>query len=331
MLHAVIASCALCGFPAAAMADEAWFPVRTHNPFLQIFGLPTFEGAARVDDGVTTWLTTLDVANHADASTAGGESIVLDGESYYLNFRARHGLTDWLEVGVDVPLVAHANGVLDPVIEGWHDFFGMTNSKRTGPRNRLEFRYAGAGGESFALVDDSAGMGDIRLTAAVPLGFGDDDRHRYAVRATLKLPTGDADALRGSGATDLAIGVYGSVDRAFGLERLDLTAHAGVLVTGDSDLFADIQASAVPFGGIAADWHFGQRLRAMASLYAQGSYFDSALDEFGGSSIQLMVGGDYRFAGSGLSMSFGIVEELFSDATVDFAFQLAIHGGMGGD
>lgn len=328
----MVAWCVLGFVPVSTIAaEEAWFPVRTHNPFLQIYGLPTFEGAGRLDDGATTWLTTLDVANHADASTAGGESIVLDGESYYLNFRVRHGLTDWLEVGVDVPLVAHANGILDPLIEGWHDVFGMTNSKRTGPRNRLEFRYAGNEREPFALVDDSGGLGDVRLTAAVPLGFGEDERHRYSVRATLKLPTGDADALRGSGAADLALGAYGSTSGAFGLERLDITAHAGILLTGESDLFGDIQESAVPFGGVAADWRFNQRLRAIASLYAQGSYYDSALDEFGGSSMQLMLGGDYRFAGSGLTMSFGIVEELFSDATVDFAFQFAIHGRMGAD
>ena len=313
----------------SAYASDNWFPVRTHNPFLQIYGLPLFQGAEVLEADAWEWRATLDIANHADESIAGDESITLDGESYYLNLSLRHGFTDWLELGMDVPLTAHAEGMLDNVIEGWHDLWGMSNAKRQGPPNELEFRYAGPGVSPFTLDSGAAGLGDIRLHAAVPiplswLGAGD----ALSVRAGVKLPTGDADLLLGSGATDTYVAIYYTGANAFGLDRLDLSAHAGILRTGDSDLFAAIQENTVPFGGIAADWRFTERLHGKAAMYAQGDYVESALKELG-TSLQLIVGGDYRFEGNGMSLSFGIVEELFSDATVDFAIQVSLRNDFG--
>lgn len=309
---------------------EYWFPVRTHNPFLQIYGLPAFQGAGVLERGAGAWQLTLDIANHADASSRGGESITLDGESYFVNLSYRRGISDWLELGIDLPVLLHADGILDPAIESWHDLWGMSNAKRTGPDNELSFIYERTGMDPYVLDAGGAGLGDIRLNAAVPLRFEWlSPTTALTLKAGLKLPTGDAEELHGSGAADLSLAVYYSAPAPFGLERLDIAAHAGVLFTGDSDLFAPIQETTVPFGGAAADWRFTDRLRAVAAVYAQGAYVDSSLDELG-SSLQLIVGGDYRFSGSGLSLSFGIVEELFSDATVDFAFQLSLRHGLGG-
>jgi hypothetical protein len=60
-------------------------------------------------------------------------------------------------------------------------------------------------------------------------------------------------------------------------------------------------------------------------LQAQGAYLDSDLDELGGSSIQLAVGGIYRFPRHGVSLRFALVEDVISDATPDFAVHMAIH------
>ncbi|HEX5787550.1 MAG TPA: DUF3187 family protein [Woeseiaceae bacterium] len=317
--------CVAC--PAGA---ENWFPVRTHNPFLQIYGVPAFQGADVLSPGRSDWRFTFDIANHADDSATSTESITLDGESYFLNFAARRGMTPWLELGIDVPVVAHADGMLDNVIEGWHDLWGMSNANRTGPPNELEFVYANPAIDDYALYSGGAGLGDVRLHAAVPLRFAAlPPTAALTVKAGLKLPTGDAKALRGSGAADVSLAVYWSDTEAFGIDRLDVTAHAGVLAAGDGDLFGEIQESTVPFGGFAADWRFNERLRAMAALYAQGRFVESDLDELG-TSLQLIVGGEYRFAG-GYTLSFGIVEELFSDATVDFAVQFSLRRGLGSD
>ena len=193
----------------SAVAAENWFPVRTHNPFLQIYGLPLFQGAEVLAPSKWAWQSTLDIANHADDASDGGETVTLDGESYYLNVSLRRGFANWLELGVDIPLTAHADGMLDNAIEDWHDLWGMSNAKRLGPPNELEFHYAGAGVEPYTLDSGAAGLGDIRLHAAVPvrfsaLGAGD----ALSVRAGVKLPTGDPDELLGSGAVDTFVAVY---------------------------------------------------------------------------------------------------------------------------
>lgn len=328
---AVLCGLLVSGTGAGASAAENWFPVRTHNPFLQIYGVPVFQGAEVRPAGKGAWRLSFDVANHADASTVGAESITLDGESYYLDLSYRRRVANWLELGIDIPIVAHANGILDNLIEDWHDLWGMSNAKRTGSPNELEFAYVNPRLDPFEMTDGAAGIGDVRLNAAVPLRLASlGPGQSLTLRGGLKLPTGDADELLGSGATDLSLALYYSGYNAFGLDRLDISAHAGVLVTGDSDLFGPIQENSIPFGGFAADWRFSDRLRGMAAVYAQGEFVDSSLDELG-SSLQLIVGGDYRFAGNGLTLSFGVVEELFSDATVDFAIQVSLRHDLGGD
>jgi hypothetical protein len=328
-LRALCAAALVAGAPAGAAPVDIGFPVRTHNPFLQIYGLPAFETADLVAAGRNAWDASFDIANHADAATSGSESVVLDGESYYLTLAWRRRVSDWLEVGVDLPFTAHAEGFLDNFIESWHDLFGMTNSKRQGPANQLDFEYSHPDIEPFSLTSGVSGIGDVRLSAAVPLRIGGGGGTALTLRAGLKLPTGDADDLLGSGGTDVSLAVYYSSRGAFGVDRLDLSAHAGVLVPGDSDLFAPVQASTVPFGGMAADWRFTDRLRGKTALYLQGEFLKSALDELG-SSIQLVVGGDYRFRDDDLALAFGIVEELFSDATVDFAIHLSLRQDFGG-
>ena len=66
----------------------------------------------------------------------------------------------------------------------------------------------------------------------------------------------------------------------------------------------------------------------MSHLYAQGSYFDSDLEELGGESLQLAVGADYRTRGGAL-LRFAIVEDIAANAnaTPDFALHLSVRSG----
>lgn len=313
----------------SAQAAEPWFPVRTHNPFLQIFGMPGFSGGELTPVGASTLDFSFDLANHAESGTLGSEEIVIDGESYTFNVAWRKRVGNTLEIGVDIPLVAHADGVLDELIEGWHDLWGMSNAKRTGPPNILRFRFQNPAIAPVDLDSGAAGPGDIRLSAAIPLG-GQDSRQRVSLRTSVKLPTGDADELLGSGAVDYSAGIYADFAEAFGLVPMNISLHGGVLAPGDSDLFSGIQESAVPFGGLAADWRFGQRWRAMALLYYQGAFLESELEEIGGSTLQLVLGGTYRFGVGGPLLSIGVVEDVVSDATVDFALQMSLRYVPGG-
>lgn len=317
-------------YAAAATADQdPWPAIRNHNPFLQIFGLPAFEVGAPVVAGGTSYAVHLDVANHADSSSTPAESVVLDGESYYLTLAVRHGISDRLVLGADVPFVSHSGGFLDAPIENWHDFWGLSNSQRSGARDRLHLRYENPGLATFELDSSSQGLGDIRLNATFPLrGDQDGKGLRFGARAGLKLPTGEASELLGSGALDYSLAFYASDANLLSRLRIGLSASVGVLFLGSGDVLPEIQRDSVVFGGLAAAWQASGNLDLAAVLYAQSAAYDSELDELGGNSIQLSVGGVYKLPWQGVSLSASIIEDLFDDATTDFAFQVAIRGSL---
>ena len=321
-----VVSLVLLLMPAAAGAvDEQWFSFRNHNPFLQIYGLPPFQTATRVTDGESNYNISLDIANHADSDGTSNESALIDGESYFFTYSVRHGLTPWLEVGLDLPLVAHANGVFDNLIERWHKILGVTNSNRSGPANQLHFSFGSSRAAPYELTSSTIGLGDIQVTAAVPLWEAHEPNRRVVtLRSSLKLPTGDAATLRGSGAIDASFGLYASDMSTFAKHNVSLTGFGGILFLGSGDVLPEIQKNTVGFGGVAATWQLTERLDLTTQLYAQSAYFDSELSILGDSSLQVAFGGIYRWPKHRLSLSFAVVEDVFADATTDVALHLAV-------
>lgn len=318
--------------PSAALAGQAhWqgFPLRNQNPFLQIFGLPAFQSATLTAEGSPAYDLSLDIANHADDGSNPGEDFVIDGESYFLTLSSRRRLANGMELGIDVPLIAHQHGFLDNAIESWHDTFGMSNTKRRGPADQLYFSYAG-NGAGYELNSPSFGLGDIQLTAAMPIRErANDGDFDVALRASIKLPTGDADKLLGSGAADFSIGAYVAGTGTLWNRPLRVSGFLGALILGDGDVLTEIQRTTVPYGGIAGNWYASERLTIATQLSAQGAYYDSALKELGGDSLQLAVGGYYRLRDRNASLGFAIVEDVSANATPDFALHvsLRIDGG----
>ena len=326
----LLAMAGLVVLPGSASCDDRdpqWFPLRNNNPILQVYGLPRFQGGTLVADGEFQYSVGLDIANHADSGTTDSESMVFDGESYFLSLSGRYGASRWLELGIDVPLVLHTDGIFDNAIESWHDLWGMSNSKRSGPANQLRFFYGAASTPAFELTKRSFGIGDIQLTAAIPVRRPDaTSRTALSLRSGVKIPTGEASTLRGSGAVDFSLGLFASHSRSLSNRDLRLTGFAGVLLPGEGDLFPALQRSSVAFGGLGASWQLTEKFSIAAQTYAQGSYLKSDLDEIGGNSIQLAIGGNYRLRGKRIELAFSLVEDVLSDATADVALHFSVRG-----
>lgn len=314
--------------PSSASSGEAdvqWFPLRNNNPFLQIYGLPPFQDGTLAADGEFKFSASLDIANHADAGLADTESIIFDGESYFLVLSMRYGATRWLELGIDLPLVSHTDGIFDNAIESWHDLWGMSNTKRSGPSNQLRFIYENPSVSNYELTTPSSGIGDVQVTAAIPIKRpGTQGDSAFALRSSIKIPTGEAGTLRGSGAFDFSLGLYATNFGTFVKRELQFSGFAGVLLPGEGDLFPTLQHSAVAFGGVGARWPLTDKFSIAAQTYAQGSYLESDLDEIGGSSVQIALGGTYRFPRKRVELAFALVEDVISDATADVAFHFSV-------
>lgn len=314
--------------PLPVSADDDTMDVlafRNHHPFLQIFGVPTFQSAALASPGRLKFDVNAELTNHADAGEDVNETFKVDGETYALTVSLRHRLWQRLEVGVDLPFVSHQEGFLDNIIKEWHDVLGVSNSNRAGPKDQLEFFYERDGVTQYELTSSTSGLGDIQLTAAIPLKeAGADEGHALAIRTSVKLPTGDEGDLRGSGATDYSAGLYASTKTTLFDRDLGLTGFVGMLALGDGDVLPDIQESSVPFGGVAAKLQAMERLGIIVQIYAQGNYYDSDVDKLGGDTFQLGIGLDYHLPKQGLSLALAIAEDPLSDATPDFAIQFSV-------
>lgn len=312
---------------AAEVSDQS-FALRNHNPFLQIYGLPPFQNAVLAPEGEFGYAVSFDLANHAETEDTPAESVIIDGESQFLSLSMRYRAKPWLEIGFDLPFISHSGGTFDQEIDSWHNIWGLTNSERKGPRDQIHFFYDGMDAGSYDLQSSASGIGDMQLTAAVPLSGGPGtDKPAITLRTSLKLPTGDSKSLLGSGATDLSVGLY-VTDNTF--TRLNLSGFVGILLLGDGDVLPEIQEQAVVFGGIATTWQATQRFGVTLQVNAQTPYFDSDVEELGGNSVQAALGGTYRFRDSKYSLSIAVVEDLFSNATTDVALQIAVsaHGGQ---
>ena len=307
-------------WPLLALGDDAphdAFPLRSHNPFLQIYGLPPFATHELVAPGGIDFGVSLDIANDMDEADRGGEVLIIDGESRVLNLSLRRRLGENFEIGVEVPYIGYSGGFLDSVIYDFHDLIGLSNSTRDGPEDLFRMYFEKDGVTQFDLVQAKSGIGDVQLTAAMRL-------QRVTLRAGLKAPTGDPDKLTGSGAVDASFGVYGGGKTVFLERNLDYSGFAGVLALGDGDVLPTLQRSVVPYAGVALRWNASERFALATQLYAQGPYSRAYLDELSGNTFQLAFGFDYRFPRQRMLLRFAIAEDIAAAAAPDFAAHLSI-------
>lgn len=300
------------------------FHVRNMNPFTLIYGLPAMASSHLLARNESYLQLTADIANNSIQSDSDGERIRLDGETYRLSFIWKRGIAEDWQVGIELPFLTHREGLMDGLIENWHDIFGLSNSDRNDwSRNRLVFRYENNRGEQILVDRKKSGVGDLVLTLSHALDAAADSGRRLALHASLKLPSGDADALLGSGAADLALWASGSERRMLWQWPLDIYGQAGLLLKGKADLLQDLQRDVVFFGALGVGWRPMNWLDLKAQVDAHSSHYDSKLDQLGGTALMLTVGGSIHLDADSHRIDISIGENLTTDSVPDFMINLA--------
>lgn len=298
------------------------FHVRNMNPFALIYGMPVASSSRLLAERESYLQLTADVANNSIASDSDGERIRLDGETYRLALIWQRGLASGWQIGVELPFLSHRDGVMDGLIENWHDFFSLSNSDREEwSRNRLVYRYENSEGERILVDRKRSGIGDMVLSLSHAL---ESDSHRqWALHTSLKLPTGDADELLGSGAVDLAFWVSAADRWKLWQWPLNLYGQAGILLKGEGDLLEDLREELVLFGTLGVGWRPEEWIDLKAQLDVHSSHYDSELDQLGGAAIMLTVGGSLHLDGDSRRIDISIGENLTTDSVPDFMINLA--------
>jgi hypothetical protein len=294
--------------------DEA-FVVRDQNPLLTGFGFPTAMPAVapyglsgRVD---LFWGST------ALMQERGDEALLVDAETREARLTLQGSFA---ETGIgwqlQIPYRYTGGGSLDSFIDSWHDTFGLPDGARSAlPRDQIGIAYTRAGTRELSINSSTSGLADIQ--AAV--GYSLPVDASLTAWLTVKLPTGDADELTGSGGTDVSL-LLASQHRLS--DRWSVFGQAAATYLGDGDLLPDQQRSVVWSGMAGISAQAWRRLSLKAQIDAHTAAYDSNLDFFS-DAVVLTVGGDYYFE-SGWRLDLGVSEDIAVEHSPDVVFILGV-------
>ncbi len=289
--------------------------------FNSVFGVPA--PASRIVQGIE-WQFSLEHSNQFAGGRTADEVLVIDGESSVFRISHKQRLSACWQAEAVVPLIAYDGGVFDQAIDDFHQFFGTPDGNRdASPFDALTFQYTNARGETQNIETPQSGIGDVQLTLQRALGCfatADSTKAESIVRLGIKLPTGDADELRGSGEVDVF------ADWQSGIKTLRKrwygAASLGAAYLGDTEIFSNQRRSAL-YGSVGTQFAINHKWRFITQLDAHTALYDSALRELGDPAINLGVGFRY-LAGQSYSLEFSISEDIAIDTTPDIVARLAL-------
>lgn len=247
------------------------------------------------------------------------EALIVDAETRELRATIGRGFGDRWMAQLQLPYRRTDAGDLDGFIDGWHEFFGLPDGARSDmPRDRFLIAYQRNGRTVFQRQSSLQGFADL----SADLGYQLLSNDSTAVSAWLnvKLPTGDAAELTGSGATDVGLTLAG--EHRFG-QSWSAYGQVGVTWLGEGDLLPYAQRSVIWSALAGIDVNLWRGLDAKLQLDAHSAVFDDSALDFLGDAIILTIGGAYRFQ-SGWTLDAGVSEDIMVDASPDVVFVLGL-------
>ena len=302
-----------CGVAGAQLAEPVH--VRNLNPLVAVFGLPAWD---IVPIG-TKFGVTGEVANHYRFSLAGNERLMLDGETVRTTLSLTHGFASGWSLGVDVPYYRVSGGVLDDVIDGWHSAFGLPDGGRNArPEGALLYAFGDPFAPSFTLTDAQSGIGDAQVKFARLIGRDQG----FVVQASVKLPTGDEDALFGSGSGDWALTLLRTQPLLARQRAAGYYWGVGLVRAGDPHRIDFDSHTWVPTGIVGGSWQVLPKFGLKGQIDVHGPFFDSPLEEIGETAIQATLSA-WRRTGQRGTLEFAVVEDLAVSTAPDVVLQIA--------
>lgn len=285
------------------------------NPLVLPYGLPLPLPARIAASGAGRYGLVVNWSNTASIEPSGGWNATIDAETFDLRLRAEYSFGDRWEVMAELPWRSIGGGSLDGAIEGWHDFWGLPDGDRPKmPDDRYLIDVEVDGQTVLHLDDEASGIADIPLR----LGYQwyADERSAVSAWLSVDLPTGDADDLLGSGATDVIASVAAQSQFA---EHWQVFGQVDVAWLGDGDILPGYQENWAVAGLAGVTWNAWRALDLTLQLYANSQVFDIPVNGVSGDAVVLGFGGTWR-TGNGWRFDFGMNEDVQVEASPDATF-----------
>jgi hypothetical protein len=245
------------------------------------------------------------------AASPGGTSYFIDGETTRMVLEGTFGIGRRLELGADIPFLLHSAGWFDGVIDRYHELFGFADGGRP---NFVRYRFVGGyvGDGETVFIDGSpggVGLGDIVLNARTALLEAKGRRPAISAGVSLKLATGDAERLEGSGHTDYGLGVQ--LSEWFGRSTIHLGysyTFAGGWALAPSLPMEDLRSL---FASYAFNWT-PRRIVIAQVLRSSGAFPYRVGGDLGTTATEMSIGMRHLL-GRGYSLEWGLNENLSPD------------------
>ena len=299
-------------------------PILTRNqhPLATLYGLPLPLAARLPAPGSGRAGGSINWSNFATTDTTDRRSYTLDGEVFELRLQAEHALGERFAVHGELAWRQLSGGSLDSLVESWHELFGLPNGARNRlPQDALLIEYRSSESTLLRVDDAASGFADLPLSLGYQLTAS--ERGAVATWLTVKLPTGKAEDLTGSGAVDVALSLSGERQLS---DRWQLFGQANVAWLGNGDVLADLQQEFAGSLLAGTTWQAWRSLELTAQLEANTAVMDTGTD-FDGDAVVLTLGGRYR-TNSGWVCDFGFSEDLLIDASPDIVFLLGVRHAL---
>ncbi|MDH5517993.1 MAG: DUF3187 family protein [Gammaproteobacteria bacterium] len=308
----------LCILLSSSHLAHSASPLQTHdlNPLTLIYGLPLASPARLPATDSSVFSVSLNASNTINIEDVGTESLYIDGETKELNLIYLFALSQRSSLRLRLPLISHEAGSLDNFIDDFHHAFGFPEGLRPlYQQDQLLFLYQQNNTELLRLDSANNHIGDITVDLAYQLYA--DNTQSASIWSSLKLPTGQAADLSGSGQADIA--VWFAQEYRF-RNNWWRYYNIGLLLSGKSEVLTEQQKSDVLFATAGIEWQPLQRLVLNIQLDFHSAFYQSQT-EFLGDSIQLSSGGHIKF-GNNKRLEIVVVEDIQVGASPDVTFQL---------
>ncbi len=291
---------------------------RNQHPLVALYGLPQPLAARLPGAGAGRIGAHVNWSNFATTDTTDRGGYTLDGEVIEARLQAEQALGEDFAIRGELAWRQLSGGSLDSLVEDWHELLGLpSGSRHRLPEDALLIEYRSGESPLLQVDDDSSGLADIPLSLGYQLTAS--ERSAVATWLTLKLPTGKAEDLTGSGAVDVALSLAGERQLS---DRWQVFGQANVVWLGKGDVLADSQQDFAGSLLAGTTWLAWRSLELTAQLEANTAVLDTDTD-LDGDAVVLTLGGSYR-THSGWVWDFGISEDQLADASPDIVFLLGV-------
>jgi len=299
--------------PFFANAFDGPLQVRNQFPLFLPVNAPFLEKPA-IETSFSAGLSHSSI-HLADNSTKWGMG--LDMEITELNLRAKKNLNDFIEIGIELPILGFSSGVMDGFLNGYHDAFGFPDYGRS-ERPENEFLYE-VRRDNALIVKGKNGriqVGDIRLTFKKPILKSDP---AVSIQASIEFPLGNAKAGFGNGSLDTGLSVM--MEKNFG-DKLNAYLNFGIVFPGDLRGYERVTLRDYLYGGAAVEAAFWKNISLLGQIFIQGSPLpETDIPSVDRTAVLLAFGGRYSAGKNSVELS--LTEDPNTSGAPDFTMNFS--------